>query len=159
MTVIASALWVEVLRKAASQFAPKPPGHWPTPIASACSAIKPEASFAEVRTLELESRAAIFELVKSRYIGLIFDINAAFARRRFAPPSDMDNTCSPPKICSSLAKREADGAGRNWRGRCGSRRDGCPSHPQNMAQASVDASGAPGLNRGKSVLGTDHNPR
>jgi GntR family transcriptional repressor for pyruvate dehydrogenase complex len=97
VTVIASALWVEVLRKAAAVR---------TEAARALAdayrervlAIKPDASFAEVRTLEQESRSAIFELVKSRYIELIFDINMAFARRRFPPPSDMDDSADHPKF-------------------------------------------------------------
>jgi GntR family transcriptional repressor for pyruvate dehydrogenase complex len=91
VTVIASALWVEVMRKAAAVRSEAAKA-----LADAYHervlAITPEASFEEVRTLELASRTAIFGLVKSRYIELIFDINTAFARTRFAPSSDMDDS-------------------------------------------------------------------
>lgn len=97
VTVIASALWVEVLRKAAS-VRTEAARELADAYREHVLAIKPEAPFADVRTLELESRAAIFELVESSYIELIFDINTAFARRHFAAPSDMDNTATHRKF-------------------------------------------------------------
>ena len=79
VTVIASALWVEVLCKAAA-LRTKAARTLADTYRERVLAIKPEASFAQVRALELNSRAAIFELVKSRYVELIFAINAAFAK-------------------------------------------------------------------------------
>jgi hypothetical protein len=37
-------------------------------------------------------RTAIFDLINSRYIELIFQINTAFAKGRFAPGSEKDGT-------------------------------------------------------------------
>lgn len=97
VTVIASVLWVEVLRKAAAVRS-EAARSLADDFRERVMAITPEAPFAEVRALELESRAAIFELAKSRYVQLIFAINAAFASRRFVPPSDMDNTAAHRKF-------------------------------------------------------------
>ena len=91
ITIIASVLWVEVLRRAAQL---------KTPEATALAekfmerirALKPDASFHDVLRVDQESRAAIFELIESRYIELIFQINTEFAHRRFAPPSEKDDT-------------------------------------------------------------------
>ena len=86
VTIVASALWVEVIRRAslvrndtsralADRFRRR------------VIAMKPTATFAEVRKVEIESQKAIFTLVESRYIELIFDINIAFASRGFSSPS------------------------------------------------------------------------
>jgi GntR family transcriptional repressor for pyruvate dehydrogenase complex len=91
VTVIASALWVEVLRKAAA-VRNKTAKTLAANFRERVLAIKPNATFSEVRALEQESRTAIFNLVKSRYIELIFDINTEFARKRMAPHSDLDNS-------------------------------------------------------------------
>lgn len=93
VTVIASVLWVEVMRKAASVRTEAARSLADT-FRERVMAIAPDASFAQIRELELESRAAIFELAKSQYVRLIFDINAAFATRRFLPPSQMDNSAA-----------------------------------------------------------------
>lgn len=84
VTLVASALWVEVLRKAA---AARDEG-----LRDALAAIHPrvaalpdDAPYARLRTLEDESRAAIFALADARYIELIFGINIAFASRSFGP--------------------------------------------------------------------------
>ena len=54
--------------------------------------LKPAASFSDISKLEQESQRAVFDLVNSRYIELIFQINTAFAQRRFTAPSLHDNT-------------------------------------------------------------------
>jgi DNA-binding FadR family transcriptional regulator len=82
---IASTLWVEVMRKAAagrSQGAKALVKHFRAEV----GALPPDASYDEVLALELESRNAIFNLIKSRYIHLIFQINMAFAQRRLGTP-------------------------------------------------------------------------
>ena len=91
VTAIASVLWVEVLRRAA---------HVRTKEAKALAekylekakAVRDKASFEDIRHIELESRKAIFDLVRSPYIELIFQINTAFAQRRFKPQSERDDT-------------------------------------------------------------------
>ena len=87
VTAIASALWVEVVRKAATLGTDAARGV-AEEFRPAVRALKPDASFAAVRSLEIASRKAIFDLVRTRYIELIFDINSAFATRRF-PPHDV----------------------------------------------------------------------
>jgi DNA-binding transcriptional regulator YhcF (GntR family) len=82
VTVIASALWIEVIRKATMVRGPRTEemvAHFRKRI----GALKPSAPFAAVRSIERESQKAIFALVQSRYVELIFDINAAFASRSF----------------------------------------------------------------------------
>lgn len=82
VTRLASVLWIEVIRKASradratvqdlvQRFLPK------------VAAVETDADFARILELELEWRAAIFELTRSGYIELIFEINSAFARRKF----------------------------------------------------------------------------
>lgn len=90
VTAIASALWVEVVRKAAANHSDEARAiveGFKKRVAS----LKADASFTQVRKLDLESRKAIFDLTNSRYIELIFDINMAFATRTFPLP-DEDET-------------------------------------------------------------------
>ena len=82
VTRLASALWIEVMRKAARAE--------PTDARALCGAfrrkvgaIRPDAAFADVLRLELEWRSAVFKLTRSGYIELIFEINSSFALRRF----------------------------------------------------------------------------
>lgn len=82
VTILASALWIEVIRKATMVRGPATQemvAHFRKRI----GAIKPSAPFAAVRSIERESQKAVFALVQSRYIELIFDINVAFASRSF----------------------------------------------------------------------------
>ncbi len=91
VTVIASVLWIEVLRKAAGlrTMAAKAMAQ---SFRERVMAVRPNASFHEIAELEQESRTAIFELVKARYIELIFQINIAFAQKRFPATSVADDT-------------------------------------------------------------------
>jgi GntR family transcriptional repressor for pyruvate dehydrogenase complex len=91
VTVIASALWVEVLRKAAT-VRNETAKSLSAAFRERVLAIKPSATFEQVLALEQESRGAIFDLVKSRYIELIFAINTEFAGRRAAPHDDLDDS-------------------------------------------------------------------
>jgi DNA-binding FadR family transcriptional regulator len=91
VTVIASVLWVEVLRRAA---------HIKSPASRALAeeysekvlALRLDAPFRDVLAVEQDSRKAIFDLINSRYIELIFQINIAFAQGHFAPSSERDGT-------------------------------------------------------------------
>lgn len=91
VTILASALWVEALRKAA--------GSERMEREAVCDKLRPrfkaiseKASFTTIRTLELEAQSAIFDLANAAYIKLIFDINAAFTRNRFPAPMQDDDT-------------------------------------------------------------------
>jgi DNA-binding FadR family transcriptional regulator len=92
ITALASALWVEAVRKAAScQSGEIKPVL--DQLRKHVNDIAPDATFEAVRTLELETHEAIFTLANSAYIKLIFDINTAFSRRRFSNPT-MDDASS-----------------------------------------------------------------
>lgn len=90
VTIIASALWVEVVRKA-TLMRNQTSRDLAESFRKRVLAMKPNASFTEIRTMEMESRRAIFDLVQTRYIELIFDINIAFASRSFPSHSLADN--------------------------------------------------------------------
>jgi DNA-binding GntR family transcriptional regulator len=91
VTTIASALWVEVLRKAAA-VRTEEARTLAIGFRERVLAIKPDATFDKIVELEQDSRSAIFNLVKSRYIELIFAINTEFANRRMTPHDDLDNS-------------------------------------------------------------------
>lgn len=92
LSMVASTLWVEVVRKAClsdgagakqlcEQFRPT------------IRALPDNALFSDVSKLEAEIRTAIFDLLDSRYIQLIFQINVAFSYRKMqTPPSDRNGT-------------------------------------------------------------------
>jgi hypothetical protein len=91
VTAVASVLWVEVLRRAAglnNAAARELANHHRLKV----SEVDPEATFHEIVEIESASREAIFDLVKSRYIQLIFHINQAFSVGRFPPAAARDGT-------------------------------------------------------------------
>lgn len=91
-TIIGSALWVEVLRKAASIKSTEI-GALMQPLRDRAAALQPSSGFNEILQLEKDMRAVIFGLISSRYIELIFQINLFFAQRRFPTnPGDLDGT-------------------------------------------------------------------
>lgn len=92
ITIMASALWVEAVRKAAG--ADREEAERVTQaLRKRVKAVKDSAGFAEIRDLELKTQTEIFRLGNSDYIKLIFDINSAFSRRRFpAPPLNEDDS-------------------------------------------------------------------
>lgn len=55
------------------------------------AALRPDAPFARLIEIEQETRTEIFALTKARYIELIFQINIAFAQKRFSPVSMADD--------------------------------------------------------------------
>ncbi|WP_207081124.1 FadR/GntR family transcriptional regulator [Novosphingobium sp. KA1] len=89
VTVIATALWVEAMRKAARA----PHERIVEGIASLLErtrAVLDDAGFDEVRELERETQDVVFDLAGSSYIKLIFDINVAFSRRTYQGPAADD---------------------------------------------------------------------
>lgn len=88
-TTIASVLWVEVLRKAAD-LRSEAARRMAADFRARVCVVRADAPFSEILQLEQESRTAIFELIKARYIELIFQINVAFAQKRFDATPEMD---------------------------------------------------------------------
>lgn len=91
VTAVASVLWVEVLRRAASlnnEAARKVAKYHRQKVLE----VDHDATFHDVVEVEQESREAIFNLVKSRYIQLIFHINASFSVGRFPLAATRDGT-------------------------------------------------------------------
>jgi GntR family transcriptional repressor for pyruvate dehydrogenase complex len=85
VTVVASALWVETMRKAANAdrnaallLAER--------LSVKAKSVKDDASFEKVREIEMLAQSEIFDLAQSAYVRLIFDINVAYSRRRFTEP-------------------------------------------------------------------------
>jgi DNA-binding FadR family transcriptional regulator len=89
---VATALWIEVVGKAAGL----PPeqrsalaGHFKREI----GAIAETAGFSEILALEQKIGRHVFVLIESPYVELIFNINANYARRRMTePPAQRDGT-------------------------------------------------------------------
>lgn len=90
-TIVASALWVEAMRKAAAA-APEDRVQLADRMIAKLKAVKESAPFASIREFELQTQAEVFVLAKSAYVKLIFDINVAFSRRRFPEPLTDDNS-------------------------------------------------------------------
>lgn len=91
-TAVGSALWVEVINKAAG-IRTESARMVAKNLREKINTLKDDASFDDVLILETEIRAAIFALINSRYIELIFQINVAFSARQFPRvPADQDNT-------------------------------------------------------------------
>lgn len=91
LALVASALWVEAARKAAGR-PPAETGPVIAPLAEALRRLPADAAFERVRELELQIQSAVFTLVRSAYVKLIFDVNMAFSRRRLAAAhADDDN--------------------------------------------------------------------
>lgn len=89
VTLVASALWVEAMRKAA--IADRDEARALADRLSAkVKAVKNDAPFEKIRELELLIQSDIFGLANSAYIRLIFDINVAFSSRRFTEPTADD---------------------------------------------------------------------
>ena len=87
VTVVASVLWVEAVRKAAS-LRTDAARAMAEKLRKRVAALRPEASFRQLSAIEHESRDEIFALTKARYIELIFQINIAFAQKHFSLVSD-----------------------------------------------------------------------
>jgi len=95
VTAVASVLWVEVLRRAAAlndEGARRLAEHHREKLLE----VGDDATFHDLVEVEQASREAIFDLVKSRYIQLIFHINEAFSVGRFPRAAARDGT---PQHC------------------------------------------------------------
>ena len=90
-TVVASTLWVAAIRKAAAAD-PDERRNFADKMISRIKAIKDSAPFEKVRELELLTQRGVFELARSAYVKLIFDINVAFSRRKFPTPISDDTS-------------------------------------------------------------------
>lgn len=91
VTVVASVLWGEVMRKAAGAD-PAARERLADHLSRRIKALKPNAGFNQVRDLELFAQSEIFKLAQSPYVKLIFDINVAFTKRHLVEPvSDNEN--------------------------------------------------------------------
>ena len=91
VTIIASALWVEAMRKASVRD--------PEQIESAVKRLRKNlkkigdtATFDEIRDNELKFQSEIFQLAESSYIKLIFDINAAYSLRTYSTTANDDES-------------------------------------------------------------------
>lgn len=85
---LASILWIEVMRKAAT--APAPGRHaLVARYREQFTALPPDASYQQVQDMEQDFRTDLFDLIDSRYIEFIFHINMTFAHRRF-PALDLN---------------------------------------------------------------------
>jgi DNA-binding FadR family transcriptional regulator len=91
-TAVGSALWIEVINKAAGIRTDNAKAIAKN-LREKIVALKVDAPFDDVLSLETEIRATIFKLINSRYIELIFQINVAFSARQFPRvPAELDNT-------------------------------------------------------------------
>jgi len=89
ITCVTSVLWVEVMRKAAGVRTEKAKAlaeHF----CGKVEAVRPDASWNDVLEITVDFRSAIIELVKSRYLELILNINVAATYQK-APPKPADS--------------------------------------------------------------------
>lgn len=91
VTIVASILWVEVMRRASAVGMAEAEQLAET-FRRRLKTIKTNATFAQILAFEQESRKAIFALARCRYIELIFNINGAFAQRGFPARPLLDET-------------------------------------------------------------------
>ena len=91
VTVIASVLWVEVLARAA-RVKTQQSRDLAEKYLKKVRALRSDASWEDVFRIEQESRKAVFDLIDSSYVELIFQINTTFARKHFSHPSAGDHT-------------------------------------------------------------------
>ncbi len=92
LTTVRSILWVEFVGKAAgmrTEDAKALAEHF----CGKVGALRLDASLDDVKEINENIRRAILELIKSRYIDLIFNVNTAFGRRKqLANPADRHDT-------------------------------------------------------------------
>lgn len=83
LTRVATALWVETARQVA-ELGPEQGAPLAARLRRLVNRLPEDVGFSQVRLLEREIRRAVFELLGSPYVELIFNINASFAQRKFA---------------------------------------------------------------------------
>jgi len=92
LSEIAAALWVVVARRAAAAASGETRALMEA-LRSRVLTLTDDAGFDDMLAIEEECRKAIFQLIRSPYIELIFHINRTFAIKRFPMrPSDLDGT-------------------------------------------------------------------
>jgi len=85
--IITTALWVEMMREAAS-VASEAARQLADRLRQLIEQVPENARLRDIGKLEQECRSAICELIDARYVELLFRINSAFARHRIAPEFD-----------------------------------------------------------------------
>jgi hypothetical protein len=88
--VVATALWVQVLREAA--LASRPEAHelaerWTREV----EALGPTSTIEDIGRVERECRSAIFELIDGAYMEVLFRVNAAFSRQQISAQPQYDD--------------------------------------------------------------------
>jgi DNA-binding GntR family transcriptional regulator len=91
VTIVASVLWVEALRKAAG-LRSEAARAMASRLRQRVTAFRADAPFSKVVELEEAYRSEIFTLTRARYIELIFQINIVFAQKHFRPLSLSDDS-------------------------------------------------------------------
>lgn len=90
ISLVASALYVEAVRKAATRIDDAGKARMSV-FCERVLAVKFGANFTEIRSLEKECRDALFALANSKYVELIFNINTAFAYQRMSTEGRFDH--------------------------------------------------------------------
>lgn len=105
LTSIATVLWIEIARRAAT-LKTDAARALASRFGSAVKNLPDSAGFTELHALDEKIRKAVFDLINSPYVELVFNTNANFARRRFSnPPSKRDST--PEHAAFVIAWRKA----------------------------------------------------
>jgi GntR family transcriptional regulator, transcriptional repressor for pyruvate dehydrogenase complex len=107
LSLVASALWIEVVRKAC-RIGGDEARALSERFGNKVLALPNDAPFSDISALESECRAAIFDLIGSRYIELIFQINVSFSWHRMdVPPSDRNGTPEHSEFVRAWRKAKA----------------------------------------------------
>jgi DNA-binding GntR family transcriptional regulator len=85
LTSIASILWVEAVRKAAT-LDPAPDKEGLKRLRRKIAGLTQESGFSELLDLEAKVKQVVFDMIRSPYVELIFNVNANYARRRISEP-------------------------------------------------------------------------
>ena len=104
LTRVATALWVETVRQAAG-LPQERTAKLAAALKRAIARLPENAQFSDIQALDQKIRRAVFDIVDAPYIELIFNINANFARRRFASsPAPADGSASHLRFVDAWCK-------------------------------------------------------
>ena len=104
LTLIASVLWVEVVRRAAA-LKNAASAQVTSGFRKKVSKLTDDTGFSELLELDQQIRSAVFDLIKSPYVELIFNINGNFARRYLTDsPSARNDTPEHTKFVDAWRK-------------------------------------------------------
>ena len=94
---VATALWIESLRQAASadRTATKALAQ---KLRADLKKLPHDASIDQVAGFETASRSAVFELIDASYIEVFFGINSAFSRKQVLAMYDLDQFVKPNQV-------------------------------------------------------------